>query len=47
MDDRPYIVVIEDEVTQRDMLVAYLSRHQFRRIFSDWRISDLLNVSEH
>jgi DNA-binding response OmpR family regulator len=30
MDDRPHIVVVEDEVTQRDMLVAYLSRHQFR-----------------
>src|SRR5215208_2202201 len=30
MDDRPHIVVVEDEVTQRDMLVDYLSRHQFR-----------------
>jgi DNA-binding response OmpR family regulator len=30
MDDRPHIVVVEDEVTQRDMLVVYLSRHQFR-----------------
>jgi len=24
------IVVVEDEVTQRDMLVHYLSRHEFR-----------------
>ena len=23
MDDRPHIVVVEDEVTQRDMLVDY------------------------
>ena len=30
MDDRPHIVVVEDEVTQRDMLVHYLSRHEFR-----------------
>src|SRR5438128_11356505 len=30
MDDRPHIIVVEDEVTQRDMLVDYLSRHQFR-----------------
>src|SRR4051812_29211497 len=30
MDDRPHIVVVEDEVTQRDMLVDYLSGHQFR-----------------
>ncbi len=30
MDDRPHIVVVEDEATQRDMLVDYLSRHQFR-----------------
>jgi DNA-binding response OmpR family regulator len=30
MDDRPHIVVVEDEATQRDMLVVYLSRHQFR-----------------
>ena len=30
MDNRPHIVVVEDEVTQRDMLVDYLSRHQFR-----------------
>src|SRR3569832_184810 len=30
MDDRPHIVVVEDEITQRDMLVDYLSRHQFR-----------------
>jgi two-component system phosphate regulon response regulator OmpR len=30
MDDRPHIVVVEDEATQRDLLVDYLSRHQFR-----------------
>src|ERR1041384_3652538 len=30
MDDPPHIVVVEEEVTQRDMLVDYLSRHQFR-----------------
>src|SRR5215204_6167771 len=28
--DKPQIVVVEDEVTQRDMLVDYLSRHGFR-----------------
>src|SRR5215212_5940764 len=32
MDDRPHIVVVEDEVTQRHMLVDYLSRHRFRVI---------------
>jgi DNA-binding response OmpR family regulator len=30
MDNRPQIVVVEDETTQRDMLVDYLSRHGFR-----------------
>ena len=30
MDERSHIIVVEDEVTQRDMLVDYLSRHQFR-----------------
>ncbi len=30
MDDRPHIVVVEDEATQRDLLVGYLSRHGFR-----------------
>jgi DNA-binding response OmpR family regulator len=30
MDDRPYIVVVEDEVTQRDLLVTYLSRNGYR-----------------
>src|SRR3954451_21664474 len=30
MDDRSHIVVVEDEATQRDLLVDYLSRHQFR-----------------
>ncbi len=30
MDDRPHIVVVEDEVTQRDLLVGYLSQHGFR-----------------
>src|SRR5215204_5584294 len=30
MNDRPHIVVVEDEATQRDLLVDYLSRHQFR-----------------
>jgi DNA-binding response OmpR family regulator len=30
MDHRPQIVVVEDEATQRDMLVDYLSRHGFR-----------------
>ena len=30
MDHRPHIVVVEDEATQRDLLVDYLSRHQFR-----------------
>jgi class 3 adenylate cyclase len=30
MDDRQHIVVVEDEATQRDLLVGYLSRHGFR-----------------
>jgi two-component system phosphate regulon response regulator OmpR len=30
MDERPYIVVVEDEVTQRDLLVTYLSRNGYR-----------------
>jgi len=30
MDSRPQIVVVEDEATQRDMLVDYLSRQGFR-----------------
>jgi DNA-binding response OmpR family regulator len=30
MDDRPYIVVVEDEPAQRQMLVDYLSRQNFR-----------------
>src|ERR1044071_2312877 len=30
MDDRPYIVVVEDEATQRDLLVTYLSRNGYR-----------------
>ncbi len=30
MDNRPHIVVVEDELTQRDMLVGYLSRQGFR-----------------
>ena len=30
MDDRPHIVVVEDETTQRDLLVGYLSRHGYR-----------------
>jgi DNA-binding response OmpR family regulator len=30
MDDRPHIVVVEDESTQRQLLVDYLSRQNFR-----------------
>jgi DNA-binding response OmpR family regulator len=30
MDDRPCIVVVEDEATQRDLLVTYLSRNGYR-----------------
>jgi two-component system phosphate regulon response regulator OmpR len=30
MDDRPHIVVVEDEVTQRRILLDYLSRQSFR-----------------
>src|SRR5215216_1737312 len=30
MDSRPHIVVVEDEVTQRDQLIEYLSRQGFR-----------------
>jgi DNA-binding response OmpR family regulator len=30
MDDRPHIVVVEDEATQRDLLVEYLARQKFR-----------------
>ena len=30
MDDRPHIVVVEDEATQRDLLVTYLSRNGYR-----------------
>src|SRR6266480_7343074 len=30
MDDRLHIVVVEDEATQRDLLVGYLSRHGYR-----------------
>jgi DNA-binding response OmpR family regulator len=30
MDSRPHIVVVEDEETQRDLLVDYLSRQGFR-----------------
>src|SRR5437660_2078422 len=30
MDHRPYIVVVEDETTQRQLLVDYLSRQNFR-----------------
>jgi DNA-binding response OmpR family regulator len=30
MDDRPYIVVVEDEATQRQLLVDYLSKQNFR-----------------
>src|SRR5438093_775688 len=30
MDHRPYIVVVEDETTQRQLLVDYLSRQTFR-----------------
>jgi class 3 adenylate cyclase len=29
-DDLPFIVVVEDEATQRELLVDYLSRHGFR-----------------
>src|SRR5262249_41664055 len=29
-DTRPHLVVVEDEVTQRDLLVDYLSRQGFR-----------------
>ena len=30
MDHRPHIVVVEDEITQRRILVDYLSRQSFR-----------------
>ena len=30
MDDRPYIIAVEDEATQRDLLVTYLSRNGYR-----------------
>jgi DNA-binding response OmpR family regulator len=30
MDDRPHIVVVEDEATQRHILLDYLSRQKFR-----------------
>ena len=30
MDDRPHIVVVEDEAAQRQLLVEYLSRQNFR-----------------
>ena len=30
MDDRPHIVVVEDEAAQRQLLVEYLSRQSFR-----------------
>lgn len=30
MDDRPYIIVVEDEATQRQLLVDYLERQSFR-----------------
>jgi DNA-binding response OmpR family regulator len=30
MDNQPYIVVVEDETTQRDQLIDYLSRYGFR-----------------
>jgi class 3 adenylate cyclase len=29
MDTRPYIVVVEDDATQRDLLTGYLSRHGY------------------
>ena len=30
MDQRPHLVVVEDETTQRDLLVDYLTRQNFR-----------------
>src|ERR1043165_3077811 len=30
MDQRPHVVVVEDETTQRDLLVDYLTRQNFR-----------------
>src|SRR5262245_56505187 len=30
MDNRPYIVVVEDETAQRELLVEYLGRQNFR-----------------
>jgi DNA-binding response OmpR family regulator len=30
MDERQHIVVVEDEATQRDLLVDYLARQNFR-----------------
>ena len=30
MDVRPHIVVVEDEATQRQLLVDYLAKHNFR-----------------
>ena len=30
MDHRPHVIVVEDETTQRQLLVGYLARHNFR-----------------
>jgi two-component system OmpR family response regulator len=30
MDQRPHIVVVEDEAAQRQLLLDYLSKHSFR-----------------
>ena len=30
MDSRPHIIVVEDEITQRSLLVDYLARQNFR-----------------
>lgn len=35
MDNRPYIVVVEDEAAQRQLLVEYLERQSFRVVGAD------------
>jgi class 3 adenylate cyclase len=45
MNDRPHIVVVEDEATQRDLLVEYLSRRGYRvsGLDSGQRLRQLVN----
>lgn len=35
MDSRPYIVAVEDEAAQRQLLVEYLERQSFRVVGAD------------